>query len=173
MAFDWKSTLSAIAPTVATALGGPLAGLAVAQVGKALGMDAPTVQKVQDALTQGQLSGDQIEALKQAELGLQEKLRELDIQEETLTFTDRDSARKREEVVKDATPSLLASGITLGFFGILAYLLFSSPPAGSRDILNIMLGSLGTAWMGCISYYFGSSAGSDKKTDLLIKGTNK
>jgi hypothetical protein len=33
---NWKQTLMAVAPTLATALGGPLAGAAVGVIGKAL-----------------------------------------------------------------------------------------------------------------------------------------
>lgn len=40
-----------VLPTVATALGGPLAGLAVEAVGKAIGMSEPNVEKVKDALS--------------------------------------------------------------------------------------------------------------------------
>lgn len=38
MSFDWKSALGNIAPMLATALGGPLAGGAVAAITKALGL---------------------------------------------------------------------------------------------------------------------------------------
>src|SRR6266571_1556152 len=35
------------------------------------------------------------------------------------------------------------------------------------DLAKIMVGTLGTAWVGVTSYYFGSSRGSDRKTELL------
>lgn len=166
---DWKGVVGAVAPTVATVLGGPLAGLAVDALGKALGMDEPTVQKVQAALTQGQLSGDQIAQLKQAELALQTRMKELDIQEEQLYVNDRDSARKREAAVKDPTAGILAFVVTAGFFGVLGYLLVNGKPPAGGDALLVMLGSLGTAWTAIIAYYYGTSAGSAGKNSLIEK----
>lgn len=80
---------------------------------------------------------------------------------------DRDSARQREIALKDWLPSTLAIVITLGFFGMLILVATHGVKPESRDLCNIMLGSLGAAWAAVVNYYFGSSAGSDHKTDLL------
>ncbi len=64
---------------------------------------------------------------------------------------------------------ILALGVTLGFFGLLGYMLKYDVPAENKDILNIMLGSLGTAWISIVGYFFGSSAGSKVAGDSLRK----
>lgn len=167
MSFSWKDLIGTVAPTVATAIGGPLGGLVVEIVGSALGMDKPTVKNIQAAFSAGTLSSDQIVALKNAEIALTTRMRELDIQEEQLVYADIDSARKREIEVKDWVPAFLAILVTSGFFGVLAYLLVSGKPQQGGDVLLVMLGSLGTAWAAIMSYYFGSSTGSAAKTKAL------
>jgi len=61
---DW---LKSIAPTIATALGGPLAGLAINAVSSALGIDP---DKVQETIASGKLTADQVASIQQAELAL-------------------------------------------------------------------------------------------------------
>ena len=65
-------------------------------------------------------------------------------------------------------PPMLAGAVTVGFFGIMGMMFFKQIDNSNPAIL-MMLGSLGTAWTGIIAYYFGSSAGSQAKTDLLSK----
>ena len=43
--------------------------------------------------------------------------------------------------------------------------------AKKSDELMIMLGSLGTAWTGIIGFYFGSSAHSEKQSEMLHQST--
>lgn len=88
-----------------------------------------------------------------------------------LEVNDRNSARNREMGVKDRTPAILAYSITGGFFGVLCGMMFVEIPISAKDVLYVMVGSLGTAWTGVIAYYFGSSAGSAAKHSLIEKLT--
>ena len=161
---DW---LKQIAPTIATCLGGPLAGLAVTAISKALGIDE---SQVQDTIDSGKLNADQIASIKQAELELQKSAQELGLNFEQLAVEDRKSARDMQTATHSYIPPTLSILVTFGFFGILSYLMVT-PTDTANTPLMIMLGSLGTAWTGIIAFYFGSSAGSQKKDQMLYNST--
>jgi len=159
---DW---LKQIAPTIATAFGGPLAGMAVTAISKAIGVDP---DKVEDMISSNKLSAEQIAQLKVAEIELQKQAQELGLNFEKLAVDDRKSARDMQAATRSVVPPILAAIVTVGFFGILGMMLTGKVDS-SNPALMMMLGSLGTAWTGIIAYYFGSSAGSQAKTDLLSK----
>jgi len=161
---DW---LKQIAPTIATALGGPLAGLAVSAISKAVGVDE---DKVTDLISSNKMTPEQIAQVKIAEIELKKQENELGLNFEALAVDDRKSAREMQAATRSIVPPALAGAITLGFFGILSTLLFGQVDGNNPTIL-MMLGSLSTAWTGIIAYYFGSSAGSQAKTELLSKPT--
>ena len=158
--------LAQIAPTIATCFGGPLAGLAVSAVSKALGIDET---KVNTIIQDNKLNADQIAQLKIAEIEFKEKTQALGLDFETLAVADRKSARDMQSTTKSWIPGALAIGVTIGFFGILYSLMVGL--AIKSDELMIMLGSLGTAWTGVISFYFGSSASSQNKDQMIYNST--
>jgi hypothetical protein len=160
------SWLEQIAPGIATALGGPLAGLAVTAISKALGIDEKDVQNTIDS---GKLTSDQLASIKQAEIELQKQANELGLDFEKLATDDRKSAREMQVATKSYIPAILAIGVTIGFFGILVGLMTDN--VTKSDALLLMLGSLGTAWTAIVSFYFGSSAHSEKQTDMLHRST--
>jgi plasmid maintenance system antidote protein VapI len=157
--------LKQIAPTIATAMGGPLAGMAVSAISKAIGVDE---DKVSDLIKDNKLTADQIAQVKIAEIELQKQAQELGLNFAKLEVDDRKSAREMQATTRSVVPPVLAGLVTLGFFGILIMMLLGKVDSNNPAIL-MMLGSLGTAWTGIIAYYFGSSAGSQAKTDLLSK----
>jgi len=164
---DW---LKQIAPTVASALGGPLAGIAVSAISKAIGVDE---DKVQDVISNNKLTPDQIAFLKHAELELKKQENELGLNFEALAVDDRKSAREMQATTRSLVPPALAGAVTVGFFAILGGMMFGKMSVADNTALTMMLGSLGTAWTGIIAYYFGSSAGSQAKTELLSKPGSK
>lgn len=163
-----KSVIAGIAPILGTALGGPFGALAGGFIAKALGgKDTPaTPAEIEKAL--GLQDPATMIALKQAEYDFTKHMADIGLTEDQLAYADTDSARKREEVVKDSTPSNLAYAVTVGFFGVLGYLLVNGKPVVGGDVMLVMVGSLGTAWTGIIAYYYGSSSSSKQKTDGLI-----
>jgi len=177
MAFDWKATLKSVAPMIGTALGGPFGGAAAKVLVGVLdpsgktdsGSDSEVAKLVADAM--GDIN--KVAQIQQAEQQFKLQMTQLGFENqrdlETIAFKDRDSARNREIQIRDWTPKVLGFIITVGFFGILVFMMKYDIPDKSRDVLNIMIGALGTAWISVVTYYFGSSAGSARKTEMMEK----
>ena len=156
-----------VAPSIASAVGGPLAGMATRAISEAL-LGKPDATEDELVQAAANASPDQLLALKQAENEFTVKMRELDIDLERLANEDRDSARSREVQTKDWTPRVLAPLVTGGYFGVLFYMLTQGlPTTGGSEAMLVMLGTLGTAWGGIMAYYFGSSAGSKAKDEAM------
>lgn len=168
MSIPWKKILGTVAPALATAAGGPLAGAAVKAIAsKVLGKPEATQDEVEAAV----VGADSETLLKLRELDQQfaKDIRAAGIRLEEIEAEDRANARAREISVRDRTPAALALLITGGFFGTLGWMLVNGKPATGGDALLVMLGALGGAWASVCSYYFGSSAGSKLKTEALAK----
>ena len=165
--------LGQVAPTLATALGGPMAGLAVKTLSNVLlGHEEGTEDDLGKALSGA--TPEQLANIKQIDADFKTSMKELDIDLERISAGDRDSARKMHMETKDWVPKVLALAITIGFFGILVWMLVNGMPPSGTEALLMMLGALGTAWTGVVNFYYGSSAGSKAKTDALAsKETGK
>lgn len=163
---DWKNIVSAVAPALATALGGPLAGIAVKAIaGKLLGNPDATEAEVAQAVA-GMGPADLIK-LKEIEADLTKSLQDAGIKLEEVAARDRDSARTRQKDMKDPTPNVLAF-LTLGTFGLVLWMLFDGQSLGAdAQVIYILLGTLTAAVTQVLNFYFGSSAGSARARDAL------
>lgn len=163
MNLDWLKT---IAPTVATALGGPLAGVAVAAISKAFGWDTNDVTRVMDTLKTGALSGEDVVKLKIAEMDLQKFEQEQGFKFAELEVRDRESARNREAAVKDNTNAILAYTVVGSFIAMVAGTLLGYAKADTA-LAGTLIGYLSAKGEQVLAYYFGSSSGSSLKTRML------
>jgi len=154
--------LKGLAPAVATAVSGPLGGLAVTAIANKFGV-ADDVQAVAKAI-----AGDPEAA---------SKLAELDLKQFELENADRDSARHMQETALNQDDKFAkhfiywfawfwSVGSMIYFFAIT----FGQVPASGKDFGNIILGFLlGTAVATIISFFYGSSKSSKDKTDTMTK----
>jgi lipopolysaccharide export LptBFGC system permease protein LptF len=69
--------------------------------------------------------------------------------------------------MRQRAQTLLALVIVIGFFACLAYLIRYGKPESSSDAMLLMLGSLSGAFGATVSYFFGTTANSARKTELL------
>jgi len=163
--------IGSIAPTIATALGGPVAGMAVKAVSNALfGHENGTEDDIMTALANP--TGDQLAALKKIDADFKVQMKSLDIDLEQISEQDRDSARQMQIATRSWLPEVLAILVTAGFFGIIIFILKFGLPESGKEAILLLVGSLGTAWTGVMAFYFGSSAGSKQKTEALTAALN-
>jgi len=133
---------------------------------KALGMSDTTADKVQKALTSGNLTADQIAALQAADLQLKTRMAELGIDAEKIAQADRASARTMQQTTGSWVPAALAVTLTVCYLGIICALLTGDMKLWENPTLTLLLGGLTTGFTSVLSFYFGAShiqAGTDKK----------
>lgn len=178
---DWKSVVGTVAPTIATALGGPLAGAAVAALGSIFGLSSAASDKdIGEAIKKA--TPDQLLQLKQAEQAFIINMEKLGVDVYKIDADDRNSARKRETDSKDVwTPRLMAILaillflLTSGFIGFMLWLKFTRPEgeidAGLMGLVGSVNGFSGAYVKQSYDYYFGSSRGSSEKNQMLYQST--
>ncbi len=151
--------LKGIAPTLATAVAGPLGGAAVTALASKFGV-SDSIDAVAKAI-----AGDPQAA---------EKLQELELEYAKLDAQDRDSARKAYATVatsENATKleklvvPVLALGVVGLAFSLIGILMFVDTPNDQQQLVIFALGFITSAAGQVLSFYFGSSQGSKDKTE--------
>ena len=148
--------VSSVAPTIATALGGPVAGMAVKALSNALlGHADGTEDEINAALANP--TADQLAALKKIDADFKVQMKSLDIDLERIAASDRDSARNYAIMTHDLTPRVLAVIVVLAWGCVQWFMLHNVIEALMRELIARVLGTLDGALMLVLSYYFGSA----------------
>jgi hypothetical protein len=160
--------LKTLAPLLGTALGGPLGGAAATFIANKLGLDSTEVKAVSDVLNSGKLTPDQVSQIKLAEIDFQKFMESNKIAIADLEVKNVEGARRMKEATHSLFPEILSTLVTLGFFGILCWMMYDKSALDSQPLL-IMLGSLGAAFGAVINFWLGSNKGSDRTKELLAQ----
>lgn len=166
---NWKSLIGKVAPVIGTALGGPFGGMAASAAAKALGIDeGETIEDTEMAIQQAMKTNPEwAYKLKKADADFKTRMAELGIKEKELAVRDRGSAREMFTKTGDKTPVIMAY-ITLALFGAALYFVFMRElPKAQEALIHLLLGGLITRMDQVYNFFFGSSLGSKKKTEIM------
>lgn len=156
--------LKGVAPTLATAVAGPMGGMAITALANKLGV-ADSVESVAKAI-----AGDPQAAQKIAELELE--MAKLD------ASNTADARKMNSEIQNSATASWLAKNIAYvidvaiiaGALTMTFVVFIIGVPEQNKSMAFTALGSLWTLTGTVVNFHRGSSAGSKAKTEELMKG---
>ena len=166
-----KAFLANIAPTVASALLGPLGGVAVAGITKILGIDGGTVADVTKAISDGRVTPEQIAEIRKLEMQFQSEEKERGFRYAELEFKDRDSARKANvDGGIQAHMFWLSVVLLVLTLGTEIFILFNGYPKTLPEIIvGRILGLLDGVALLVLGYHYGTTSGSIQKSALLAQ----
>ena len=174
---DWKKVVGQVAPTLATALGGPLAGTAIGFLSKEfLGTENAPQEDIEKAILSA--SPESLAKLKEIDAKFKRDMKALDVDLERIAVDDRKSAR---ELAKDNMwPQITLSVIyTLGYFGILVFMMANAMGEGvtldpaSSAILNVLFGVLSAGLPMILRFWFGGSPQDKENMERVYNSVPK
>lgn len=156
----WQDIVKTIAPSIASALGGPLAGNAVKAVANLfLGTNSASEEELNEAIQKA--TPEQLIKLKE----LDYQFEQLQVEQFKNEYLDRDSARKITLTTSDHTQRNLSYLIICAYLGFMCVVIWDGGVTdGEREILNALVNIVFLV----VGFWFGSSKGSQRK-DLLSK----
>mgnify|MGYP001166572732 FL=1 len=150
-----KNLLGAVAPTLGTALGGPMGGMAAKIISETLGV--PNNKKSIEQAMQN-ASPEELAKIKKAELEFEAEMKKLDVDVFALEAQEKQDARKHFS--KDWTARIIGIATIGGFLGYIFLVTLQPPEQNSEALINLVLGYLGGLASAIISFYFGASNSS-------------
>lgn len=156
-----KSILGIIAPSLGTAIGGPLGGMALRAVSQALtGKPGAILEDLESAISGA--SPEQLADIKKAEASFKVQMKALDVDLAKINAEDRASARSSNLASGSKIPAILALTTVVSFFAYIGFVTFV-PNDADIGLINVAIGWLGGSASAVISYYFGASAPIEDK----------
>lgn len=163
---DWKKTLNSVAPTLAAALGGPVAGAATKFLAdKLLGDENTNLKDVENAIIGA--TPETLASLKEIDNQFKVEMEKLGVDVFKLEVEDKKNARENNR--NSRMPALLSVALTIIIGALLYALFYIAPPEAAKEPLLIILGMVVKEWANAMHYWFGTTRSSADKTRMLSK----
>ena len=177
--------IMSIAPSIASWLFGPTAAKTTADVvqavGAVTGADTSTEAGITAAVATLQGKPELAAQLQVQLAGIaaarEKEQRDADAADLATRLADVASARAQTVALAQTksnlqwAPAIISAVVLLTFGGVMVIALTAVLPAGSETLLNMLMGTLAAMATSVVSYWVGSSSGSDRKTDMIYKST--
>lgn len=181
---DWKSIVKVVAPTIATGLGGPLAGLATKALSEAL---LGTSDGTEDQVAQAVLGAnpEQLLAIKNADQEFAKEMKRLDIDLDKEYI--RDTSDARHVFAENKGVFWLGIAVLITFAAVMFGVLWGSFEiltggitikdiaivATVSGLVGTVVGYVAANAQQVVSYFFGSSRGSADKTAAMSSAISR
>ncbi|MEX3935080.1 hypothetical protein AB4Y32_25365 [Paraburkholderia phymatum] len=173
-----KNVVASLAPTIATCVGGPLAGMGVTALEKVFGItpgsDASTDDR-QDVVAAA-ISGatpEQLANVRKADQDFQVQMASLGYKDvesiAALRVQDVQSARSMLTATRSWVPAALTGFLTTAVTVLVGMLFFSTVPEANKEAFFTSLGSIITAWLVSVHFWFGDTLASNDKTRMIAQ----
>ena len=149
--------LKSLAPTIASAAGGPMAGMAVKMAAKKLGLpDTATANEIEDLIERDR---DKAVMVREADKEFKDYIREMEIDLESFKTEVEDRKDARENFSTDWTPKVF-SVLTLLLYGAFVMIVTLMPhDQNDETIISLVLGQLSGILGTAAAFFYGSSSG--------------
>ena len=149
--------LKSLAPNIASAAGGPLAGMAVKMVAAKLSLpESTTANEIEDLIER---EPDKAVLVKQADEDFRLKIKEMEIDLESFKTEVEDRKDARAAFSTDLTPKLF-SVLTLLLYGAFVLMVTMMPhDQNDETIISLVLGQLSGILGTAAAFYYGGSNG--------------
>jgi DNA-binding helix-hairpin-helix protein with protein kinase domain len=147
--------LKSLAPTIASAAGGPMAGMAVKMAAEKLGVPDATANEIEDLIER---QPEKAVLLKQADQDFKTKIREMEIDLESFKTEVQDRQHARETFKNDWTPKVFCI-LALILYGAYVMTVTLMPhDANDETIISLVLGQLSGILGTCAAFFYSGSS---------------
>jgi hypothetical protein len=148
--------LKSLAPTIASAAGGPMAGMAVKMAASKLGIPDATANEIEDLIER---EPEKAVLLKEADKDFKNRIREMEIDLESFKTEVDDRKDARAKFSGDVTPKVFCI-LALVLYGAYVMTVTILPhDQNDETIISLVLGQLSGILGTCAAFFYGGSNG--------------